>query len=53
MTYLDRIIEIKRKLEGEIHHSKIISKDVIEEYNSIVTDIMYGGKKDWEDEYDI
>lgn len=50
MTYLDRATELEEDIRHDISHSDEISIDVVEEWNRIIQDVMYGSKT-WDDEY--
>ena len=50
MTYLERADELQDEIRDGINHSDEIELSVVEEWNKIVVDVMYGDKH-WDDEY--
>lgn len=50
MTYLDRASELQDEIRHNIGHSEEITLNVVNEWNEIITDVMYG-EKHWDDEY--
>ena len=50
MTYLEKADELQDEIRHGINHSDEIELGVVEEWNRIIQDVMYGSKR-WEDEY--
>ena len=53
MTYLEKAEELQDEIRHGINHSDEIKLSVVKEWNSLINDVMYGGKKDWDDEYEV